>query len=245
MKGANRVAAWLSLLAGLCVSGLYTGCREEAVAWNPTVSEWADSLQTVDGIRYFLRTKEDGIIDTFEFADMPHAVREIHLNNCGACHANSWYREDARASLALNTWEDIITFGPLRFYLIAKRGNHPDNPDFVIAPEALEELSRFLGQNTPSGVPPGSMPDLDPPEVRRVAEKYCGSCHGTLGSFLISADLRSVAGWMENRIVALEVLTTNRASESMPPSGSTQASALALHPEDKALLIAWLQGMAP
>lgn len=199
-------------------------------------------LSQKNGIFFTVENK-----DTIRFADFPVAFKNFYVPYCATCHSNHWSASDERQILTLNTWEDVLDFGPSRLVLTAVAGGMPKSPVDKVPEKVLNTASDFLSENLdiPQEEPIGSISGITDPEIKRVVEKYCGNCHGHKGGLLSEYNLSTYERWKSERLPIIKAFESTDAKISMPLIGSRQETMWNQSPDDVELLLDWLENGLP
>jgi len=225
------------LLAGYLLVTL--GCGSEH---QPMRNQPADSnLVLFNGIYYEINNNKDSL----PFMDFPNAFRNFFLPNCSGCHSNRLEYTDERGSLNLNTWSEVVAYGPLKLVMIAQTGEMPIRPLGKVPEPTLNDAINFLIEGVDGSFRPGSFPDIINSKLREITERYCGRCHGSQGLFLQEVDLRTYADWQENAALNLQSVSGASNVVQMPTAGSPELKLWNNSPKDRAALISWLQNGLP
>jgi len=220
---------------GICLP-FFSGCQSGI---QPTIALKAPAPETLtltDGIYYGLDA--NGI--SIPFADFPEPYRNFYVEFCANCHSNNWTLQDDRDKSTFNTWQEIQSFGALSLLLMAQEGTMPIRPGKNIPPEILSTAIEYLAVGINSGPSKGSIAGISDPEISRISQKYCGACHGFLGTDLETADLRTYADWVKQKTNLLNTMNGGFLAIPMPERGTQEFELWKSNPAEKEKLIAWL-----
>lgn len=130
----------------------------------------------------------DGIwVDTLfneAFADMPVPFRTFY-GYCSQCHSSRGtdsLAAEGRAALTLNTWHEVVDYGPSRLILAAKTGSMPILSTAQNVPVPIDVLNRveaYLASWTTGKL--DAISGTKYPVAVDFATRYCGDCHTAQG----------------------------------------------------------------
>jgi len=216
----------------------FWGCQTDGGRLSLSQEPSLDSLSVKDGIYY--GPDDNGIV--VAFADFPEPYRNFFVPFCANCHSNRWTLQDDRGTANFNTWEQVKNYGALKLLLMAQDGTMPIEPGPGIPPGIIGPAIKLVSAGIDSGLSQGAIGGIIDPEILAIAQKYCGGCHGYLGTDLNTADLRDYQGWVERETDVLNSINGSLISPPMPERGTQEFELWAKNPVEKEKLIQWVQG---
>jgi len=115
------------------------------------------------------------------FVDVPPSFREF-WRNCSGCHSSSGkLREayEARKYLRLDTWEEILAYGPNRLLLAARGGGMPLARMPRVPEDVMGRAQAYLASW--GGELPIIIQGFNYAKAREFVRKYCADCHAPGG----------------------------------------------------------------
>jgi hypothetical protein len=186
------------------------------------------------------------------FADMPVAYQEF-WRYCFSCHStsgkNSRARE-ARRALRIDTWREVLRYGPEKLVLSVKTGGMPLPSSAPVPEEVLSRVQAWLATwgDTAQQI---TLIGFQYKEAENFARTYCADCHSPGGRNPDQGEathailLDTYASWWKQQQVILQWIDP-ALSAPMPP---------AMPPEDyvdhvpdsaaRARMVDWLTRLAP
>jgi hypothetical protein len=134
-KTMNR---WLVRLGAGLVSTLFLHCTEAPTPPDSSI-DTSGLIQDSLGIWVDTLTRES-------FADMPPAFRDVH-QYCWECHSHrgkSPLADSARTALTMDTWSNMVAFGPERLLLSVKLGDMPPDSSRQVPKAVLSRTEAYL-----------------------------------------------------------------------------------------------------
>jgi hypothetical protein len=170
------------LLAGL--AGFLGACNELPT---PAVGGLSDAELETAGLRQDSTGLWRGIwrdpeLDNRPFADMPLAYREF-WRYCFSCHSSSGQKveaREARRAVRLDTWREMLAYGPEKLILAAKVGGMPLRSSAKVPPEVLDRVQAYLATWS-DPTPEPRLFDFQYPASETFMRTYCADCHTPAG----------------------------------------------------------------
>jgi len=194
--------------------------------------------------------------DSLPFLDMPLSYREF-WRYCANCHSGSGQSPlavKARRALQINTWEQILSYGPEKLVLAAKSGGMPLPPSPSGPDEVLSRVQAYLAAwPAPDTAQPLRLRGYRYAAAENFVRTYCADCHTPGGK---NADkpvaalhlmLDDYEEWRKHEHYIQERLDTNNLLP-MPPQEYTDAldpAVRAALPAARTRMIAWIDSLSP
>lgn len=192
----------------------------------------------------------DGIwVDTLfnePFADMPVPFRTFY-GYCSQCHSSRGkdsLAPAARAAMTVNTWRDLLDYGPSKLILAAKTGTMPKNTSGQNVPVPVDVLNRveaYLASWTTGKI--DAISGTKYPVAVDFVTRYCGDCHTAQGRDPSQREayqdmpLDVYADWQSyQKGIELRLRHEFTLSEIMPP----ESYALQPTAEEREKILQWL-----
>jgi len=116
------------------------------------------------------------------FMDVPPSYRQFwrYCSNCHTSLGKSAYAPAGRKVLLLNTWEQILSYGPERLILAARGGGMPLAPAAKVPDDVLGRAQAYLASwgDTAQRI---LLMGYRWPEAENFVRKYCSDCHAPGG----------------------------------------------------------------
>ena len=116
-----------------------------------------------------------------KFIDIPEPFRAFY-KRCSACHSNLAPNTDAllraKAKMNLNTWAEIVAFGPERLLTAASGGAMPPAPEKPIPDSQLVAVLGFLSSWSSGGE---ALQGTEFKQGKILVGRFCADCHTAAG----------------------------------------------------------------
>ena len=164
MRRKNSVFAVSCLAVVFAISGLalLSACNSDLPA--PAIGAYTDAQ--LDSLTPLQRDSfgiwRDPDLGNRPFADMPLAYREF-WRYCFSCHSSSGQKaeaREARRALRIDTWREVVRYGPGKLILAVKAGGMPLRSSPKVPPEVLDRVQAYLATWNDSTAKPGPSPIL-------------------------------------------------------------------------------------
>ncbi len=230
--------------------GILVSCNELPT---PAMGARSDAdLETVAGLQQdsvgiWRGIWKDPNLDNRPFADMPLAYREF-WRYCFSCHSNSGQKAEApeaRRALRINTWRDILAYGPEKLILSVKVGGMPLPSSPKVPREVLDRVQAYLATwNDPT--PDPQLFDFRYAEAENFVRTYCADCHTPAGRHLKQPKatqrliLDSYATWHRQQ-TSIAIWIDTLALVKMPPEDYER------QPSDaqRRRMLQWIDSLSP
>jgi uncharacterized membrane protein len=133
---------WVYALGLLFILGVLVQCTRDPVAPDSTL-DTTGLMRDSSGVWVDAATGES-------FADMPPPFQAMN-QYCFDCHSargQSDAADSARSKLVMNTWQDVVAFGPERILLAARIGDMPPTTSAAVPDSILSQVEMLLASWT-------------------------------------------------------------------------------------------------
>ncbi len=183
-----------------------------------------------------------------KFADIPEPFRGFYAA-CSACHSNLAPNTDAilraKAKMNLNTWAEIVAFGPDRLLTAASGRAMPPAPEKTVPDSQLVAVLGFLSSWSSGGV---ALQGTDFKQGKFLVGRFCADCHTAAGKNSDQArawnilPLDTYAEWIKYpRLLSGRLAENHPGGNPMPPPKfSLQPTAA-----ERNILLDWIARNSP
>jgi hypothetical protein len=231
-------------LSAAALSALLCACNELP---SPAVGALSDAqLDTLGLERDGYGIWHDPELDSLPFADMPLAYREF-WRYCFSCHSSSGQKaeaREARRAVRLDTWRQVLAYGPEKLILAAKAGGMPLRSSPKVPPEVLDRVQAYLASwSSPNPEP--ALIGFRYAEAENFVRTYCADCHTPAGRSNDQPEatrrliLDNYAAWHRQQGTIAAWIDT--ALPGMPPDGYEPQPSVA----ERRRMLQWIDSLSP
>ncbi len=183
-----------------------------------------------------------------KFADVPEPFRAFYAR-CSGCHSNLAPNTDAmlraKGKVNLNTWAEMVAFGPDRLFAAASGRAMPPAGEKPVPDSLLDAVLGFISSWASGGV---ALQGAEFSQGKSLVGRFCADCHTETGKNSDQARTWSILPldtfdqWLKYQALIYGRLAENHpgGNPMPPPKFSRQPT-----PSERKILLSWIERNSP
>jgi uncharacterized membrane protein len=234
--------------SSVALAALMLSCTEMPL---PPTASTDPELIAAGLVRDSLGIWRDPELGNRPFSDMPVAYQEF-WRYCFSCHSSSGKNSrarEARRALKIDTWREVLRYGPEKLILSVKTGGMPLPSSAPVPEEVLSRVQAFIATwgDTAQRI---DLIGFRYKEAEQFNRKFCADCHAPGGRHLKQPSasryilLDTYASWQKQQVIILPWIDPELSAPMAPPMPPEDYPN---HPDslERARIVDWLNRRAP